>query len=357
VNGSRKAKEARIPVAVLGATGSVGQRFVQLLARHPWFRLAEVVASDRSAGRPYREATDWRLSADMPADARDLTVKEYDAALESPVVFSALPGEIAGEIEQRMAREGRALFSNTSTHRMTPDVPLLIPEVNPEHVAALEVQRKNRGWSGFIVTNPNCSAIHLVLALKPLHGAFGIDALAVTTMQAVSGAGYPGVPSLDIVDNVVPFINTEEEKMTEETKKLLGSFDGEFRPACLTMTAHCNRVPVRDGHTECVSVRFVTPATPQEAARVMAAFRGKPQELELPSAPTRPVIVREEPNRPQPIIDRDAENGMATTVGRVRECPLLGTKFVLLGHNTIRGAAGASILNAELFKVEGLLPV
>jgi aspartate-semialdehyde dehydrogenase len=349
--------DSRIPVAVLGATGSVGQRFVQLLEGHPWFHLAEVVASDRSAGRPYREATEWRLSAAMPASAADLPVKDYEAALDSPVIFSALPGEIAGDIEQRMAREGRALFSNTSTHRMTPDVPLLIPEVNPEHAAALEIQRKNRGWSGFIVTNPNCSAIHMVLALKPLHDAFGIDALAVTTMQAVSGAGYPGVPSLDMIDNVVPFINTEEEKMTEETKKLLGGFDGEFRPASLTMSAHCNRVPVRDGHTECVSVRFATPATPHDAARVMAAFRAKPQELQLPSAPKHPVIVRCEPNRPQPILDRDAENGMATTVGRVRECPLLGTKFVLLGHNTIRGAAGASILNAELFKVAELLPV
>jgi aspartate-semialdehyde dehydrogenase len=264
---------------------------------------------------------------------------------------------VAGEIEQRMAREGRALFSNTSFHRMGADIPLLIPEVNPEHAAAIDVQRKNRGWSGFIVTNPNCSAIHMVLALKPLHDAFGIDALAVTTMQAVSGAGYPGVPSLDMIDNVVPFINTEEEKMTEETKKLLGGFDGEFRPASITMSAQCNRVPVRDGHTECVSVRFVTKATPQEAADVMAAFRGKPQELDLPSAPERPIIVRQEPNRPQPILDRDAEQGMATTVGRVRECALLGTKFVLLGHNTIRGAAGASILNAELFKIEGLLPV
>jgi aspartate-semialdehyde dehydrogenase len=342
---------------VLGATGSVGQRFVQLLADHPWFRLAEVVASDRSAGRRYAEATEWRLSANMPESARELVVKDYDAALDSPVVFSALPGEIAGEIEQRMAREGRGLFSNTSTHRMTPDVPLLIPEVNPCHVAALDVQRQNRGWSGFIVTNPNCSAIHMVLALKPLQDAFGIDALAVTTMQAVSGSGYPGVPSLDIIDNIIPFINTEEEKMTEETKKLLGGFDGQFQPACLTMTAHCNRVPVRDGHTECVSVRFTTPGTPREAAQVMAAFRGKPQELNLPSAPERPVIVRHEPNRPQPQLDRDAESGMATTVGRVRECPLLGTKFVLLGHNTIRGAAGASILNAELFKVEGLLPV
>ena len=348
--------DARIPVAVLGATGSVGQRFVQLLDEHPWFRLAEVVASDRSVGRPYCQAAEWRLNASMPQDAAELVVKDYDAALESPVVFSALPGEIAGEIEQRMAREGRGLFSNTSTHRMAPDVPLLIPEVNPEHAAALDVQRQKRGWSGFIVTNPNCSAIHLVLALKPLHDAFGIDALVVTTMQAVSGAGYPGVPSLDMIDNVVPFINTEEEKMTEETKKLLGGFDGAFQPACLTMSAHCNRVPVRDGHTECVSIRFSSPASPHDAARVMADFRAKPQKLNLPSAPQRPVIVRTEPNRPQPNLDRDAQRGMATTVGRVRECPLLGTKFVLLGHNTIRGAAGASILNAELFKVEGLLP-
>lgn len=347
----------KIPVAVLGATGSVGQRFVQLLADHPWFSLAEVVASERSAGQAYRDAADWRLSAEMPEGARALVVKDYGAALESPVVFSALPGEVAEEIEQRMAREGRALFSNTSFHRMTPDVPLMIPEVNPEHVAALEVQRKNRGWGGFIVTNPNCSAIHLVLALKPLHDAFGIDALAVTTMQAVSGAGYPGVPSLDMIDNVVPYIGSEEEKMTEETKKLLGGFDGQFQPAAITMSAHCNRVPVRDGHTECVSVRFVENASPQDAAAVMAAFRAKPQELNLPSAPCRPIVVRTENNRPQPNLDRDAEKGMATTVGRVRECPLLGTKFVLLGHNTIRGAAGASILNAELFKVEGLLPV
>lgn len=347
----------RIPVAVLGATGSVGQRFVQLLADHPWFELSEVVASDRSAGQTYAEAADWRLSADMPAAAGKLEVKDYGAKLSSPVVFSALPGEVAEEIEQRMAREGRALFSNTSFHRMTPDVPLLIPEVNPEHAAAIKVQQQNRGWSGFIVTNPNCSAIHLVLALKPLHDAFGIDALAVTTMQAVSGAGYPGVPSLDMIDNVVPFISTEEEKMTEETKKLLGGFDGAFQPADLVMTAHCNRVPVRDGHTECVSIRFRESATPDQAAAAMANFRARPQELDLPSAPARPIIVRSERNRPQPNLDRDAEKGMATTVGRVRECPLLGTKFVLLGHNTIRGAAGASILNAELFKVEGLLPV
>jgi len=348
--------DQRTPVAVLGATGSVGQRFVQLLDGHPWFRVAELVASDRSAGKPYREATDWRLSAVMPEAVAGLVVRDYHDQLESPVVFSALPGEVAGEIEQRMAREGRALFSNTSTHRMEPDVPLLIPEVNPEHAAAVEGQRHSRGWSGFIVANPNCSAIHLVLALKPLQQTFGLDALVVSTMQAVSGAGYPGVPSLDIVENVVPYIPTEEEKMTEETKKLLGGYDGVFRPADLVMSAHCNRVPVRDGHTECVSVRLREPAPPEEIAAAFEAFRGRPQELRLPSAPERPVVVRREPNRPQPTLDRDVERGMATVVGRIRPCPLLGTKFVLLGHNTIRGAAGASILNAELFKVEGRLP-
>ena len=348
--------EARIPVAVLGATGSVGQRFVQLLADHPWFRVAEVVASDRSVGKPYREATNWRLSATMPEGAGDLVVRDYNDELESPVVFSALPGEVAGEIEQRMAREGRALFSNTSTHRMEPDVPLMIPEVNPDHAAAVETQRQRRGWSGFIVANPNCSAIHLVLALKPLQQAYGLDALAVVTMQAVSGAGYPGVPSLDMIDNVVPYIPTEEEKMTEETKKLLGGWDGAFHPAALVMTAHCNRVSVRDGHTECVSVRFKEPVPPEEVVAAFESFRGRPQELDLPSAPAHPIVVRREANRPQPNLDRDTERGMATVVGRVRPCPLLGTKFVLLGHNTIRGAAGASILNAELFKVEGRLP-
>src|SRR5215212_9642182 len=220
-----------------------------------------------------------------------------------------------------MAQEGRALFSNTSTHRMNPDVPLMIPEVNPEHVAALEVQRRNRGWSGFIVTNPNCSAIHLVLALKPLHDAFGIDALAVTTMQAVSGAGYPGVPSLDMIDNVVPFINTEEEKMTEETKKLLGGFDGKFQPACITMSAHCNRVPVRDGHTECVSIRFNTPAMPRDAAQVMSEFRAKPQEMQLPRAPghqVRPARAQHHPRRRRSIDpQRGALQGRGTFTGLI----------------------------------------
>ncbi len=350
--------DTRIPVAVLGATGSVGQRFVQLLARHPWFRVAELVASDRSAGKRYREATEWRLDAFMPDEVADLIVQDYDADLQSPVAFSALPGEVAGEIEQRLARNGHAVLSNTSTHRMEPDVPLLIPEVNADHVHAIEVQRRNRGWSGFIVTNPNCSAIHMVLTLKPLQDAFGLDAVMVTTLQAVSGAGYPGVPSLDMIDNVIPFINKEEEKMAEETRKLLGSYrDGRFVDAEVVVSASCNRVPVRDGHTEAVSVRLNQAATPDDVIAAFQSFRGKPQELGLPSAPKQPVVVRCEPNRPQPVLDRDVERGMASVVGRIRPCPIMGIKYVLLGHNTIRGAAGASILNAELFKVEGLLPV
>ena len=351
------ARDERIPVAVLGATGSVGQRFVQLLANHPWFRVAELVASDRSAGKEYAAATDWRLDATMPEAAAGLKVMDYTDALDSPVVFSALPGEVAEEIEQRMAREGRALFTNTSRHRMEPDVPLLIPEVNAEHVAVLDRQRRERDWSGFIVANPNCSAIHLNLALKPLQDVFGLEAVFVATMQAVSGAGYPGVPSLDMIDNVVPYIPSEEEKMAEETKKILGGYNGAFVDAGVVMSAHCNRVPVRDGHTECVSVRLAQPASPDEVIAAFEAFRGKPQALGLPSAPPQPVIVRREGNRPQPALDRDTAAGMASVVGRVRPCPLFGTKFVVLGHNTVRGAAGASILNAELFRVEGLLPV
>jgi aspartate-semialdehyde dehydrogenase len=351
--------DGRIPVAILGATGNVGQRFVQLLADHPWFRVAELVASERSAGKCYGEATDWRLGARMPQTAGSLPVLDYNADLQSPVVFSGLPGEVAGEIEQRLASKGHAVLSNTSTHRMEPDVPLLIPEVNAGHAEAIATQKRNRGWSGYIVTNPNCSTIHLVLALKPLHDVFGLDAVLATTLQAVSGAGYPGVPSLDMIDNVVPYIGGEEEKIETESQKLLGGYEvaAGFVPADFVLSAHCNRVPVRDGHTECVSVRLRTPATPEEAIAAFEDFRGVPQELGLPSAPPQPVIVRREANRPQPVFDRDDANGMASVVGRVRECPLLGLKFVVLGHNTVRGAAGASILNAELFREQGLLPV
>ncbi len=346
----------RIPVGVLGATGNVGQRFIQLLENHPWFRVAELVASERSAGKCYAEATDWRLSADMPERVRSLKVLGYDADLQSPVVFSGLPGEVAGEIEQRLAANGHAVLSNTSTHRMEPDVPLLIPEVNPGHVDAIRTQQENRGWKGYIVTNANCSTIHMTLALKPLMDAFGLDALMVTTMQAVSGAGYPGVPSMDMIDNVVPYIGGEEEKMETEAQKMLGGWSaGSFVPAQFTASAQCNRVPVRDGHMECLSVRLGEQATPEQVVQTLETFRGEPQELELPSAPPQPVVVRSEPNRPQPILDR-VEHDMTSIVGRVRECPVMGIKFVVLGHNTVRGAAGASVLNAEYFKVKGLLP-
>ncbi len=346
-----------MPVAVLGATGSVGQRFVQLLANHPWFRVAEVVASERSIGKKYAEATDWRLDAFMPAEAAGLTVKDYSERIESPLVFSALPGEVAEEIEQRLAAAGHAVMSNTSFHRMHDDVPILLAEVNDSHIAALDAQRKNRGWKGYIVTNSNCTAMHMILTLKPLQDAFGLEAVLMTSMQAVSGAGYPGVPSLDMIDNVIPFINTEEEKVAEETRKILGRWDGgKFVDADVVVSASCNRVPVRDGHTETVAVRLGRSATPEEVVAAMEAFRGQPQELDLPSAPKRPIVVRTERNRPQPVLDRDTEKGMASVVGRVRPCPIMGIKYVLLGHNTIRGAAGASILNAELFKVKGLLP-
>lgn len=349
--------DERIPVAILGATGNVGQRFIELLEGHPWFRVGELVASERSAGKRYSEAADWRLGSAMPESVADLTVQDYAADLQSPLAFSGLPGEVAGEIEQRLANNGLAVLSNTSAHRMEPDVPLLIPEVNAEHTAAIELQKKNRGSSGFIATNANCSTIHLVLALKPLQDAFGLEAVLATTLQAVSGAGYPGVPSLDMIDNIVPYIGGEEEKIETEAMKLLGDFSPEtgFTPASFTLSAHCNRVPVRDGHTECASVRLSKPATPQEAIEAFEAFRGVPQELGLPSAPAQPVVVRREANRPQPQLDRNTSNGMVSVVGRVRECPVMGLKFVVLGHNTVRGAAGASILNAELFREQGLL--
>jgi aspartate-semialdehyde dehydrogenase len=347
----------RIDVAILAATGSVGQRFVQLLAGHPWFRIAELVASDRSAGKRYAEAVNWRISAAPPQEVRDLVVKHIEEPINSPIVFSALPGGVAGPIEEALAAEGKKVFTNARDHRMDPDVPLLIPEVNPDHARAIERQRQLRGWrEGFIVANPNCSTIHLVLALKPIHDAFGIERGIVTTLQASSGAGYPGVPSLDLIDNVIPYIGGEEEKIEAESRKILGRWiDGTFEDAPIVLSAHCNRVPVRDGHLETVSLDLHRSATPAEVIDVLRAFRARPQELELPSAPRHPVIVLDEPDRPQPVLDRDAERGMASVVGRVRPCSVFDIRFVVLGHNTIRGAAGASVLNAELFYREGLL--
>ncbi len=347
----------QLDVAILGATGSVGQRFVQLLAGHPWFRVAELVGSERSAGHPYAEVCDWRISAAPPSDIGELRVQHYERPVRSPIVFSALPGGIALEVESRLASEGKKVFTNARDNRMESDVPLMIPEVNPDHAAVIRVQQERRSWKdGFIVANPNCSTIHLVLALKPVWDAFGIELALVTTLQAASGAGYPGVSSMDLIDNVVPYIGGEEEKIEIETKKLLGGVDSDgFNFAPINVSATCTRVPVRDGHTESVSLKLGSPASPEDVSRVMAEFRGRPQELGLPSAPAQPIIVRSQADRPQPNLDRHAERGMASVVGRVRECSIFDVKFVVLGHNTIRGAAGASILNAELLYQEGYL--
>ncbi|TVR76036.1 MAG: aspartate-semialdehyde dehydrogenase [Sphaerobacteraceae bacterium] len=347
----------KISVAVLGATGSVGQRFIQLLQGHPWFAVNELVASDRSSGQRYADVTDWRVSDSIPESARDMPVKGLSDPLESTIVFSSLPGGIALEVENRLAGEGKSVFTNASDNRMVPDVPLMIPEVNPDHASLINTQRKNRGWDkGLIVANPNCSTIHLILALKPIWDAFGIELAMTTTLQAVSGAGYPGVPSLDMIDNIVPYIGGEEEKIESETLKIFGSLNGgEISPAPVKVSAQCTRVPVRDGHTESVSLKLGKQASIDEVIDAFATFSGRPQELGLPSAPAHPVVVRSQADRPQPVLDRDAENGMASIVGRVRECPIFDVKFMVLGHNTIRGAAGASILNAELLVKEGYI--
>ena len=347
----------RIDVAVLGATGSVGQRFVQLLENHPWFRVAELIASERSAGKRYGEACDWRISAGPPDAAAGIRVQHHEEPVHSPLVFSSLPGGLAREVETQLASEGKRVFSNARDNRMESDVPLMIPEVNADHAAAVHVQQKNRGWGdGFVVANPNCSTIHLVLALKPIWDAIGIEQVLVTTMQAASGAGYPGVSAMDLIDNVVPFIGGEEEKIEMETRKLLGSWNGSaFENADLAMSAQCNRVPVRDGHTETVNLKLRRSAEPEEIIEILNAYRGEPQRLDLPSAPKHPIIVRTQSDRPQPILDRDVEHGMASVVGRVRRCPIMDIKFVVLGHNTVRGAAGASILNAELFHANGMI--
>ena len=343
-------------VAVLGATGTVGQRFISLLAGHPWFELAAVTASDARAGTRLRDAAAWHLPGGVPAAAADMVLEPTRAELDADICFSALPNEAAEQHEAELAAAGHHVFSNVKTHRMDADVPLLIAEVNPEHAHALERQRERRGWHGSLVTNGNCSAIHLALALAPLHRDFGIERAIVMTMQALSGAGYPGVASLDAVDNVVPYIGGEEEKIVEETCKVLGTWDGSaFHPADIVMSAHANRVGVRDGHTEVVSVSLRGAPSVDEVKSSFRGFLGRPQDLRLPSAPEHPVVVREELDRPQPVLDRDAERGMASVVGRVREDAVLGHKFVVLGHNTIRGAAGASILNAELLLAEGCL--
>ncbi|MGH9743096.1 MAG: aspartate-semialdehyde dehydrogenase [Candidatus Acidiferrum sp.] len=343
---------------VLGATGLVGQRLVKLLADHPWFELTEVAASERSSGKSYSEAVRWHLDVPIPEAARDLVVKSLDPSLECDFVFSALDSSVAGGAEEDFARAGYPVVSNSKNHRMDADVPLLIPEVNAAHLDAIRTQQKIRGYDGgFIVTNPNCSTVGLVLVLKPLVDAFGLEKVFVVTLQAVSGAGYPGVPSMDIHANVVPFISGEEEKMESEPQKLLGKWDGaRFIDAGLGLSAHCNRVPVLEGHLECVSVSLKKIACLKEVREALRNFEVDAELASLPSAIRHPVVVLDDDDRPQPRRDVDAGNGMAAVVGRVRECPLLDIKLTLLSHNLVRGAAGAALLNAELLAARGFLP-
>lgn len=347
-------------VGILGATGAVGQRFIQLLAGDPWFEITALAASERSTDQRYSEACNWRISANIPELARDLIVQPCEPGLPCDAVFSALPSSVAGPVEEAMAAAGYAVFSNASAHRMDPDVPLLIPEVNSEHVALITAQRARRGWSrGMLVTDPNCSTVGLTLALKPLHDAFGVSHVMVTTMQALSGAGYPGVPALDSLDNVIPYIGGEEDKMAQEPRKLLGALDAarrEIVPADVVISAACNRVATRDGHLEAVSVKLKHPATLNDLVAAWEGFVSEPAELGCPSAVQPVIIVRQEPDRPQTYLDRDAGKGMAITIGRVRPCSVLDWKFVVLAHNTIRGAAGGSILNAEYLMAKRMLP-
>ena len=344
-------------VGILGATGVVGQRFIQLLDGHPQFEVAALAASDRSQGKSYADACTWRLPGEMPEAVKKIVVQSPSPPLDCDFVFSSLPGEIAKGAEEDFARAGFPVISNSSSHRMAADVPLLIPEVNPEHIELIDAQRRNRGYNrGFIVTNPNCSAIVIVIALAPLHAKFGITSCVVTTMQALSGAGYPGVASLDATDNVIPFIGGEDEKVESETRKILGVFNQDsIRDAELSVSAQCNRVNVTDGHMASIRIKLGRAASLDDIRETLGSFVGEPQTLKLHTAPAQPIFVRDEVDRPQPRMDRDAGKGMSVTVGRLGPDTVLDYRFVALGHNTIRGAAGAAILNAELLVARGHL--
>jgi len=344
-------------VGILGATGVVGQRFIQLLEHHPQFEVTVLAASDRSRGKTYADACVWRLPGEMPEPVKRIVVQPPAPPLDCDFVFSSLPGEVAGDAEEEFARAGYPVISNSSSHRMDPNVPLLIPEVNHEHLALIDAQRASRAYDrGFIVTNPNCSAIVIVMALAPLHARFGVASCIATTMQALSGAGYPGVAALDATDNVVPFIGGEEEKIESETLKILGRVNnGTIREADMLVSAQCNRVNVTDGHMASLRVKLSRSATPDEIHEALASYTSLPQQLKLHSAPMKPIVVREEVHRPQPRLDRDAGRGMSVTVGRIARDKVLDYRFVSLGHNTIRGAAGAAILNAELLLARGYI--
>jgi aspartate-semialdehyde dehydrogenase len=348
--------QTKISVGILGATGIVGQRFVQMLERHPWFEVAWLAASDRSEGRKYADAVRWKLRTPIPTRVAEMNVSPAQPQGAPKIIFAALDAAIAAELEPRFAAAGCAVVTNSSALRMQSDVPLVIPEVNPDHIQLIEHQAWRSKSGGFVVTNPNCSAIGLVMALAPLEQRFGIETVMAVTMQAVSGAGYPGVASLDILGNVIPYIPKEEEKMEEETRKLLGRLNGAgIVPGSFAMSAQCNRVAVEDGHTESVSVKLKKKARPEEMIAAWNSFRSVPQELRLPSAPDQPVQYTSSVDRPQPRLDADFGAGMTATVGRLRPCGVLDWKFTVLSHNVIRGAAGAALLNAELLKAKGYL--
>ena len=344
-----------VDVGILGATGTVGQTFVSELESHPWFNLTWLGASQRSQGRRYVDATSWRLSTVRPTEVEKMVVDSVTPGRAPRVVFSGLDSSVAGEVEAAFAKAGHIVVSNARNHRMEPDVPLLVPEINPEHLELLSQQGAARKWPGRIVTNPNCSTIVLTMALAPLR-QFGLRSVNVTTLQAASGAGYPGVASLDILGNVIPFIGGEEEKLETETQKILGRYkDGIVEPHPVTVSAHTTRVAVVDGHTEMVSVGFESSPRADDVRQAFSDFVGRPQREQLPSAPPHPVVYLKEANRPQPRLDVERDGGMTVSVGRLRPCPVLDYKFVVLGHNTVRGAAGAALLNAELMHVDGLL--
>lgn len=348
-------------VAVLGATGSVGQRFMQLLDNHPWFTVVALGASPRSAGKKYSDAVNWKQAVQIPPDMADITVSECDPSLSAfkdvQIVFSGLDNQFAGEVEDAFAKAGKAVFSNAKNHRMDSDVPILIPPVNIDHLGVIPQQRKNRGYgNGFIITNANCSTTAMAIGLQPLAAKFGIEQVLVSTMQAISGAGYPGLSGMDMLDNVVPYIGSEEEKMQTESKKIFGKLDnGAFVEADFKVSAMCNRVNVLDGHTECLSIKLSKHATPEQVIDAIKSYPSVTHDLGLPSAPGHDVLYNSAHDRPQPRMDRMVGRGYTVSVGRVRDCPIFDIRMVVFGHNTIVGAAGGSLLNAELCVQRGLI--